>query len=294
MNFANIWRAELFRVGGAPVLVSSVVLAALLIAIGYVVSRVGSRGLARVAARRASLAPGAAFAIQTLSFYILFVAFVFTSLNVVSFPLTVFTIAGGAVAIGIGFGSQNVMNNFISGLILLFERSIRTGDLVSVGGAHGVVEYIGARSTRIRGPDNTQMVVPNSQLVENSLINFTLSDDIQRTGIVVGVAYGSPVRDVERLLRQAVTDQDGIIADRPPQVLFNDFGDNALIFEALFWIRARTVLERRKIESAIRFRIDDLFRAAGITIAFPQRDVHIDVGRPLDVRMVHDDRGGAL
>ena len=292
MNLGDIWRTELFRVGGESVLVSSLVLAVLLTSIGYVVSRVASRGLARLAARRASLGSGAAFAVQTLSFYILFIAFVFTSLNVVSFPLTIFTIAGGAVAIGVGFGSQNVMNNFISGLILLFERSIRTGDLVSVGGTHGVVEYIGARSTRIRGPDNTQMVVPNSQLVENSLVNFTLSDDIQRTGIVVGVGYGSPVREVERLLLQAVTDQEGIVADRPPRVLFNDFGDNALIFEALFWIRARTVLERRQIESAIRFRIDDLFRAADITIAFPQRDVHLDVRKPVDVRMVDDDRGG--
>lgn len=286
MTFGDIWRFELFRIGGEPVLVSSVVLAALLIGVGYVVSRLASRAIARVAARRGTPESGAAFAIQSLSFYALFIAFIFTSLNVVSFPLTVFTLAGGTIAIGVGFGSQNVMNNFISGLILLFERPIRTGDLVSVSGTHGIVEHIGARSTRIRSPDNTQMVVPNSLLVENSLVNFTLSDDIQRTGIVIGVAYGSPVREVERLLEQAVVEQEGIVRERPPRVLFNDFGDNALMFEALFWIRARSILDRRQVESAIRFRIDDLFRAAGITIAFPQRDVHLDLQSPLEVRMV--------
>jgi len=286
MNLGQIWNAELFRVGGEPLLVSSVIMAVLLVIAGYVLSRFASRAIARTAAHRVSLAPGAAFAIQSLSFYALFIAFIFTSLSIVSFPLTVFTIAGGAAAIGVGFGSQNVMNNFISGLILLFERPIRAGDLVSVGGTHGIVEHIGARSTSIRSPNNTQLIVPNSFLVENSLINYTLSDDLQRTSIVVGVVYGSPVREVERLLHQAVLEQDGIKKDRPPVVLFNDFGDNSLVFEVLFWIQARSILERRLVESAVRFRVDELFRAAHIVIAFPQRDVHLDTLRPLEVRVV--------
>ncbi|MGQ0735403.1 MAG: mechanosensitive ion channel family protein [Acidobacteriota bacterium] len=286
MGFEQIWRSELVRIGGEPVTVGSVVLAALLIAIGYIVSKVVSRGIARLMSRRATLESGAAHTVESLSFYALFIAFFFTSLNVVQFPLTVFTIAGGAVAIGVGFGSQNVMNNFISGLILLFERPIRVGDLVSVGGTYGIVEFIGARSTRIRAPENTQMIVPNSYLVENSLINFTLSDDVQRTSIDVGVAYGSPVREVERLLRQAVSDHDKILKDREPKVLFASFGDNALLFEALFWLRARSMLERRTVQSEIRFRVDELFREAGITIAFPQRDVHLDTLRPLAVHLV--------
>jgi small-conductance mechanosensitive channel len=288
MTFERLWNFELFRVAGEGVLVSSVTLALILIALGYLVSRAASRGAVRVVSRRVSLETGAAEAIQSLTFYALFIAFIFTSLNVVSFPLTVFTVAGGAVAIGVGFGSQNVMNNFISGLILLFERPIRTGDLVSVGGTHGMVEHIGARSTRIRVPENTQMVVPNSYLVENSLINFTLSDDVLRTSIDVGVVYGSPVREVERLLREAVLAEEAILRERPPRVLFTAFGDNALQFEVLFWLRTRSLLERRQVESNIRFRVDDLFRQAGIVIAFPQRDVHLDTVKPLDVRLVAD------
>lgn len=289
MAFARVWYATLFSVGGEPITVAAVVMAVLLLGLGYVASRAASRMMARVVTARVSLEPGAASAAQTLTFYALFVTFGLISLNLVNFPLTVFTIAGGAVAIGVGFGSQNVMNNFISGLILLFERPLRAGDLVSVEGSHGIVEHIGARSTRIRAPDNTHMIVPNSLLVENSLVNFTLSDDVIRTSVCVGVAYGSPVRTVQRLLEQALSDQDGILKQPGPRVLFTGFGDNTLDFEALFWVHARTILDRRQIESEFRYRIDDLFREAQIVIAFPQRDIHLDTVGPIEVRVV----GGA-
>ena len=288
MSFVQIWQATLFSVGGEAITVGTLIVATVLIAAGYFISRVVSRVVSRLLARRVRLEPGAANAFESLSFYALFVTFVFTSLNLVNFPLTVFTIAGGAVAIGVGFGSQNVMNNFISGLILLFERPIRAGDLVGVEGTYGVVEHIGGRSTRIRTADNTQMIVPNSLLIENSLVNFTLSDDIVRTRVTVGVAYGSPVRTVERLLYQALREHPAVLQDRDPRVLFTEFGDNALSFEALFWLRARTTLERRQVESDLRYTIDDLFREAGVVIAFPQRDVHLDTLRPLDVRLVTD------
>ncbi len=288
MSLATLWTATLFNVGGEPVTVGSIVLAAVLISGGYFVSRATSTLAARILARRVDLEPGAANAFESLSFYALLVTFVFVSLNLVNFPLTVFTIAGGAVAIGIGFGSQNVMNNFISGLILLFERPIRAGDLVGVEGTYGVVEHIGGRSTRIRTPDNTHMIVPNSKLLENSLINFTLSDDIVRTRVLVGVAYGSDVRLTERLLYQALQGHAAVLHDREPRVLFSDFGDNSLLFEAIFWLRARTMLERRQVESDLRYRIDELFRENGVVIAFPQRDVHLDTLTPLDVRVVRD------
>lgn len=286
MSFERVWTAAIFRVDGDPITVGSVILAALLITFGYFISGTVSRLASRTFSRRVSLEPGAANAFESLSFYVLFIVFAFTSLNLVNFPLTIFTIAGGALAIGVGFGSQNVMNNFISGLILLFERPIRAGDLVGVEGTYGVVEHIGGRSTRIRTADNTQMIVPNSQLLENSLVNFTLSDDVVRTSVAVGVAYGSDVRKVERLLHQALRELPSVLEQRGPRVLFTDFGDNALSFEALFWLRARTMLERRQVESELRFRIDELFREADVVIAFPQRDVHLDTLRPLDVRVV--------
>lgn len=286
MSVSTIWNAVMFTAGGEPVTMGAVILAVFLIGLGYVVARAASGLVARTLSARVSLEPGAANAIDTFAFYGLFIAFCLASLSLVKFPLTVFTLAGGAVAIGIGFGSQNVMNNVISGLILLFERPIRAGDLVSVEGTHGIVEHIGGRSTRIRAPDNTHMIVPNSYLVEHSLINFTLSDDVLRTSVRVGVAYGSPVREVERLLAQSIEEHESILNDPAPRVLFIDFGNDSLIFEALFWIHARSILDRRRIESDVRYRIDELFRTGGIVIAFPQRDVHLDTQRPLDVRVI--------
>jgi potassium-dependent mechanosensitive channel len=286
MTFSDAWGAVVFTVGGEPITVGAVLLAVLLIGAGYAVSRTASRLAARALAARVALEPGAANAIETLAFYVLFISVGLVSLNLIKFPLTVFTIAGGAVAIGVGFGSQNVMNNFISGLILLFERPIRVGDLVSVEGTHGIVDRIGARSTRIRAPDNTHMVVPNSLLVENSLVNYTLSDDVLRTSVVVGVAYGSPVRRVEALLRQALEELPSILQAPPPRVLFADFGNDSLSFDMLFWLRSRTILDRRQVESDLRFRVSELFTAAGVVIAFPQRDVHLDTTSPLEVRVV--------
>jgi potassium-dependent mechanosensitive channel len=293
MTLKGLWNTVLFSVNGEPITLATAVLALLLLGLGYLVSRAASRLVARVVGARISLEPGAENAIQTLTFYSLFIAFALISLNLVSFPLTLFTLAGGAVAIGVGFGSQNVMSNFISGLILLFERPIRVGDLVTVEGMHGIVEHIGARSTRIRAPDNTHMIVPNSHLVENSLVNFTLSDDVLRTSVRVGVAYGSPVPVVDRLLKQALDEHPGILPEPAPRVLFVDFGDNALVFEAFFWIRARTILDRRRVESDLRHRVDELFRGAALVIAFPQRDVHLDTLRPLEVRVVGKDQGSA-
>jgi potassium efflux system protein len=289
MSPADFWNHAIVQIGGEPITVGNVLLAVLLLTLGYFVSKLLSRLIVRLVERRLGLDTGSRDALRTLGFYMLYVVFAFTSLQLVQFPLTVFTIAGGAAAIGVGFGSQNLMNNFMSGLILHLERPIRAGDLVSVEGTHGIVEEIGARSTRIRTTDNTQMIVPNSFFLQNSLVNYTLSDDVVRTNVTVGIAYGSPTRRAEALIQRALREHPRVLQDREPRILFVDFGDNALQFEALFWLRARTMLERREVESDLRFRIDDLFREAGIVIAFPQRDVHLDTSRPLPVRVVHDE-----
>lgn len=289
MTFAEFWNRSIVQVGGEPITVGNVLLAVLLLTLGYFVSKLLSRLIVRAVGLRLQLDPGARDALHTLGFYLLYVVFAFTSLHLVQFPLTIFTIAGGAAAIGVGFGSQHLMNNFMSGLILHLERPIRAGDLVSVEGTHGIVEAIGARSTRIRTANNTQMIVPNSFFLQNSLVNFTLSDDVMRTQITVGIVYGSPTREAERLILKALQEHPRVLQDHEPRILFVDFGDSALVFEALFWLRARTMLERREVESDLRFRIDDLFREAGISIAFPQRDVHLDAPRPLEVRIVREE-----
>ncbi len=282
----EILDTELFSFGGASISLSKLVIAVLLLIVGYAIAKAISRALERFLLKRLSMEAGAAHALQSLSFYFMLALFILLSLRTVNIPLTAFTVAGGALAIGVGFGSQNIVNNFISGLILLAERPIKIGDLIEIDETQGHVERIGPRSTRVRMLDNTHIIVPNSSFLEKNVLNWTLSDNVIRGSVTVGVAYGSPTREVERLIRRALSDHERVLAQPEPIVLFTEFGDNSLNFQTFFWIRMMETMARRRIQSEIRFSIDDLFREAGIIIAFPQRDVHLDASKPLDVRVI--------
>ncbi len=283
---SEIWNAELLTVGGHAISVGTLLTGVLLFVLGLLLSRYLSRLLGRVLHERVGLEKGAAAAFQGLSFYFLLVLFFLLALRTVNIPLTVFTVLGGGIAIGVGFGSQNIVNNFISGLVLMAERPIKVGDIIEVDGTYGRVEQIGARSTRIQTFDNIHIIVPNSSFLEKNVTNWTLTDDMVRTQVDVGVAYGSPTREVDRLICRVLDEHGRILKDPKPNVLFTEFGDNALHFRAYFWIRMSAMMDRRRIESDVRYRIDHLFRDAGITIAFPQRDLHLDTVAPLDVRLV--------
>jgi potassium efflux system protein len=282
------WDTELIVVDDRSVTTGKVVSAFVLFVLGFIASRFASRFLRRLLART-SVDVGAALAFEGLSFYLLLTLFFLLALRTVGIPLTAFTVLGGGVAIGVGFGSQNVINNFISGLILMIERPIKVGDIVEVDGTFGQVEQIGARSTRVKTFDNIHIIVPNSAFLEKNVVNWTLSDNLVRTHVDVGVAYGSPTRDVDRLIHRALADHGKVLNQPDPIVLFTEFGDNALNFRAVFWLHMRLMMDRRKIESDVRFRIDRLFREAGIAIAFPQRDVHLDTTSPLEVRFASPD-----
>lgn len=201
---------------------------------------------------------------------------VFTTLDIVNVPLTAFAFVSGAIAIGVGFGAQNIINNFISGWILMWERPVRIGDFLEVDGVKGVVEAINTRSTRILRVDGVRLMVPNSTLLENTVVNWTIVDRLARSEVVVGVAYGSPVRRVEELLHKAVREQTDVLDTPEPQVVFSDFGDSALVFETIFWANVGSEKGLKTIRSDIRFRIHDLLEADGIVIPFPQRNMHVD------------------
>jgi small-conductance mechanosensitive channel len=286
-----VWRYEITSIDDRSLTVGKVATAFLVLFVGAFVARRIVRRVARHVFARVGLEPGAAAAFETLGFYAVLVVLVVFSLWFSGIPLTVFTLAGGALAIGIGFGSQNILNNFISGLIILAERPIKVGDLVQVDQTFGQVESIGARSTRVATFDNTHIIVPNGTFLEQNVINWTLSDNLVRVSLTVGVAYGSPTRKVEELILEAVSKHEAVVKDRQPQVLFEDFGDSALIFQALFWVVMYRPMDRRKVLSDLRYRIDELFREHGITIAFPQRDIHLDTLHPLQIRMVSGEDG---
>jgi len=285
-RFLDIWSFEVFTVQGSPIEVNQIVLALLLLILGFRISRFLSLLFVERFLSRFKLDRGAQAALQTIIFYLLLVLFVVWALQLVEIPLTVFTFLGGALAIGVGFGSQAVVNNFISGLIMLVERPVKVGDLIDVGPVQGRVESIGPRSTQIRSGDNTHVIVPNSNFLESNVLNWTVSDNVLRFKVTVGVAYGSPVREVEKLMMQALEEEAKVLDRPPPEVLFEDFGDSALVFDGYFWIELRNILDRNRVQSALRFRIDELFHDAGITIAFPQRDVHLDTLSPIEIKMV--------
>lgn len=279
------WQYELTSIDDQPITVGKVVIGFILLLIGYILSRRISRLLGTRVLPRLGMNEGVSAALQTIAFYLLLATVGLFTLEMLHIPVTVFTFLGGAIAIGVGFGSQNVLNNFISGLILLAERPVRVGDLVEIDGLQGNIEQIGARSTRLKTGSNLEIIVPNSKFLENNVTNWTLSDTRVRASVCVGVDYGSPTREVARLLQQAAEANPHVLRQPEPLVLFQGFGDNTLNFEVLFWISTRTTTHRLRVESDLRFAIDDVLRAANITIAFPQRDVHLDTSRPLEIRV---------
>lgn len=286
----KIWSTELTNVDDRPITVGKVLLALLIFLGGFFVSRWLSRQLARFLSGRLHVDESAAAAFQSLSFYGLILTFLLGALNLVSIPLTVFTFLGGALAIGVGFGSQNILGNFISGLILMAERPVKVGDFVKMDEFVGSVESIGARSTIIRTPTNLRLIVPNSKILENNVVNYTHgANQLIRTSVSVGVAYGSSTREVMKLLRTAASDHGLILKNPEPFVLFREFGDNSLNFELHFWINMDSPLDRLRIESDLRCRVDSLFRDAGVVVSFPQRDIHMDTTRPIEFRLLRDD-----
>jgi small-conductance mechanosensitive channel len=269
----TVWSKELIAVEDNPITVGKVTTAILLFGLGILISRVIAGGFSALVRRRSSLDEGAVAAIQSLAFYALVALFFLVALNSVNIPLTAFTVAGGAIAIGIGFGSQAVVNNFVSGLILMIERPIKVGDMVVYADASGRVERIGPRSTRIRTADNVHLIVPNSKLLDNNVVNWTLSDDVVRTRVVIGVTYGTPTRDVEKLLLEVMAAQPEILKHPRPTVLFEDFAADSLRFQADFFVKLSPLLDDRVVRSNLRHAIDETFRQRGIVIAYPTRDL---------------------
>lgn len=285
----TIWDYELFRFGdSAPILVGQIVLVIAVLLVGYVLSKIIERMIQRRLAKT-DLRADAAFMLQRLVYYVLLVVLTMTALSLLRVPLTAFAFVSGAIAIGVGFGAQNVINNFISGWILLFEKPVRIDDFIEVDNHHGVVERIGNRSTRIRRTDGVHLLIPNSQMLERVVINWTLVDQRIRTIVRVGVAYGSPLRKVAQLMKQAVDEQPETKGDPEPVVILEDYGDNAVIFDSYFWCEVGGERELRQIRSAIRFRIDELFTENDIVIAFPQRDIHLDTPAPIKVQVLGND-----
>ena len=286
----TIWNFELWSIGGQVITVKEAVSALLILVLGIFIIKFICWFIRKRLSASPRITKNTALIIQKISFYFLLVFVLLFALKTLNIPLTAFAFLGGALAIGIGFGTQTIMSNFISGFILMAERPVRVGDLIELEDKFATVEEVGVRCTRIRTADNVHILVPNSKFLDQNIINWTLSDKQVRVTITIGVAYGSPVREVEKLLLEAVEKHSDANKVPEPWVRFNDFGDNALIFNIYFWVDMKNLTERIRIASDIRFYIDASFRDAGIVIAFPQRDIHLDTLKPLDIRILEQER----
>ncbi|MFQ5993691.1 MAG: mechanosensitive ion channel family protein [Acidiferrobacterales bacterium] len=259
------------RVNPARIVLAIVVLAILLALNGWIRSRLSRRWLPRTRMER-----GTREATVTMGSYIGIAIAFLVALAVSGFEFANIAIIAGALSVGIGFGLQNVVNNFVSGLILLFERPIKTGDWIVVGNTEGYVKRIRIRSTEIQTFDRADVIVPNSDLISNQVTNWMLREPRGRLKVPVGVAYGSDTEQVRDLLHQVAEEHPSVITDGSvpkPMVLFLGFGDSALSFELRCFIEQ--IDYRLAVISDINFAIDKAFREHGIQIPFPQRDVHV-------------------
>ncbi|MEW6079101.1 MAG: mechanosensitive ion channel domain-containing protein [Thermodesulfobacteriota bacterium] len=221
---------------------------------------------------RSGMVIGLQESLTTISVYLLWVLGVLVSLSFLGLNTTSLAVAFGALGIGVGFGLQNIVNNFISGIILLLERPIQVGDDIQVNDMWATVKKINIRSTIVQTYDNASVIIPNSDLISNQVINWSFNDNRLRRSIVVGVAYGSDIELVRQTLLEAAASVPRVFRQPRPDVIFRDFGDSALIFHLRIWTHVTYYLS---VETDVRFAIDRLFRERDISIPFPQRDIHI-------------------
>ncbi|BBO73953.1 hypothetical protein DSCW_13700 [Desulfosarcina widdelii] len=265
-------------VGSLVVSVKGVLLALIIFCLTHASARIGKRVLNEKVLDARNFEHGLKESIVTITSYVIWGLGVLLALGVLGVNTTSMAVVFGALSIGIGFGLQNIFNNFISGLILLFERPIQVGDYVEINGMWAEVRKINVRSTIVQTFDNATVIIPNSDFISQQVTNWSFKDPRMRRHVDVGVAYGSDIHLVRSTLLEIADGIPQILKYPRPDVLFMDHGDSALIFRLRFWVHVDNYYNS---STDVRFELDSRFRELGIEIAYPQRDIHI--------RSVHED-----
>lgn len=224
-----------------------------------------------------SIGPGTRQSVATIVKYIIIIAGLFSILQTNGIDLSAFGILAGAVGVGIGFGLQNITNNFISGLIILFEQPIKVGDRIEVGDISGDVILISARATTIVTNDNISVIIPNSQFIDSQVINWSHNDSKIRFNFPVGVSYKENPEKIKKILVEVAQANKGVLKNPEPDVLFDEFGDSSLNFYLRVW-SSEFINKPKVLKSQLYYEIFRRFSEEGIEIPFPQRDLHIVSG----------------
>lgn len=214
------------------------------------------------------------YSIYSLVRYLIIVISIISGLQLFGFNLSVLVAGSAALLVGIGLGLQNLFSDFVSGIILLVDSSVKVNDVIELNGLVCTVQEINLRTTTVLTRDDKYIILPNSDLTRNQLINWTHSDLASRFEVAVGVDYSSDVHHVIQILKEAVDSQDGVLKQPDPFIRFTDFGDSSLNFSVIFWSEELFRIESTK--SDLRIKIFQLFKENNVTIPFPQRVVHIN------------------
>jgi small-conductance mechanosensitive channel len=265
-------------IGSQQITIGLVLLALAALGVSYLASWMLQTLLTENVLARRHVDTGVSIAVTRLLHYALVSSGFVLALMVLGVDLTKMTLLASALGVGIGFGLQTIVNNFVCGLILLLERPLRVGDTIELGGQLAKIAKIGLRSTTVQTADQAEVIVPNTDLITNRVTNWTLTNRQARSVIPVGVAYGSDIALVIQTLRECALAHPGVLPSPEPQVLFRSFGDSALDFELRVWVA--DVDTRLQVDSDLHQDIDRRFRQAGLEIPFPQRDLHVRSEEP--------------
>ena len=271
----KVWNTELF----ASVTIGSILLLLILFASVIIIERIVQKQLIRRFLSRTKLQSSLQFGLSRIIGYTLIAVGFYVAFQLVGVDLSSLAIIAVSLGVGVGFGLQNIINNFVSGIIILAEQPISIGDRIEVAGVAGRVTKMQLRSTTVVTNDNITMIVPNADFISNTVTNWSHGDPKVRIRVPVGVAYGSDLKLLQQLLLEAAGEHPKALRDPSPVVLFTEFGDSSLNFELGVWTQEMTATPVH-FTSEMNFIIEQKLRENDIEIPFPQRDLHVRSGLP--------------
>lgn len=270
---------KLIDIGGNVLTVGGMLGALLVLVVMLFASRVAGGAIRRFGARNPKANPASLYTVSRIVHYVLLAVGVMWALDAIGIPMSKFTVFAGALGVGLGFGLQQIFSNFVSGLILLFDRSLKVGDFVQLDdNARGVVQAINIRSTRITTNDNIDILVPNSEFVSGRVTNWTYRSDNRRIRVPFGVAYGVDKELVKKAALEAASNVPFTLSmegDKAPQVWLVDFGDSSVDFILAVWLNDAAARRNAAVKAAYMWELDTALKKYSIEIPFPQRDLHL-------------------
>ena len=276
-EFLRIFNHSLGKLGNTELTPAILVTFACTVVLVFVFERIVRRVLVQRLLHRTHFHPSMQYAIAKIGGYIFVVVGLYIALKLVGIDLSSLAVVAGAIGVGLGFGLQNIISNFVSGLIILAERPIAIGDRVEMGEVAGLVTKINLRSTTIVTNDNITIIVPNSDFITNKVTNWSYGDPTVRIRLPVGVAYGTDTERLRRVLLEVANGHTMVLREPAPELFFSGFGDSSLNFELGVWT-AEMAAKPRRFRSELYYAIERKLRENQIEIPFPQRDLHLRSG----------------